>query len=867
MEKVFNRGNFEEECFGVTFWQNNSNKRGGVMSNHERGYLRKGYRIGLIVYLFLWTGPVVFLNLPNPGLCIEKVFQISSIINNERIKQNTDGHSIFPLSDGTLVHSGLYPGESGGTGALNFTKFGLKGQIEFSRDFYSVSNSLSPFSAVRTSDGGYLIGGRSLDQNNGFIIKFDQDLSAPLGEELSLGNSRVEVMVAKETSEGGYIAGLRITPPFNVISNVQPSPYTAILKLRRDLSAEWPGPARLSQIELVYDIFETDNEYVIYGKRVVGGTHLRLFGVKKDGTSENWSYDITIPFPATDFARGSTIVEIRTNPRKLMIAHDYFKDGKNAILLLPFIPGPGNSPSLGKVMAGDGDVRLTGVAWGPTLLQSKDGHFLLGGFAIGAGGRPETLPFLVKLEYDDNTNSLLNAPLWQYVYLSDGNNDGGFNGLSELSSGEIVSVGSFESGIAHFTGFAENGINEGSCFERFQTDFSLLDERIEIPPQILLKEPVFVFPEQEFADPISLSPLTLQKSEAQVVFQCGQKLQNIGVTPTGKDFGCIATGDTANQTVTVKNTGGENLTLEKVGDPVAPFVRTISPQVKNPCTPGMILRPDESCVILVQFAPATPGSFSSSLSITSNDPDEKLVSVGLTGSGGERNIIVSPATVNFGIVPERETLDKTITVTNGGTCPINTLTLRTITNPVPPFSIVPGGTTCKAGQILNINESCSIVTRFAPMGAGQFVYGFDILSDDPDQPAVTVHLKGGSGPDLVGDLVSPLIKQCRTTWQGVQCTVTAVVSIMNIGTKDAPPSCLGIYLSGPGGFNWGSDPVLMETEVNGLRPGRSQARRFIVRLPPGETGAGLSLSIVNDCNSCIIEARKDNNIKSYPIPR
>ena len=132
---------------------------------------------------------------------------------------------------------------------------------------------------------------------------------------------------------------------------------------------------------------------------------------------------------------------------------------------------------------------------------------------------------------------------------------------------------------------------------------------------------------------------------------------------------------------------------------------------------------------------------------------------------------------------------------------------------------------------------------------------------------MTVHLKGGSGPDLVGDLVSPLIKQCRTTWQGVQCTVKAVVGIMNIGTKDAPPSCLGIYLSGPGGFNRGSDLVLMETEVNGLRPGRSETRRFIVRLPPGETGVGQSLSVVNDCNTCIIEASKENNIKSYPIPR
>ena len=116
------------------------------MSKDSKVFLWKSRRTGLFFSPFLCAGLfLALLTFPNTGHCIEKLFQISSIINNERILQHTDGHSVFPLSDGYLVHSGLYPGEWGGTGTLNFTKFGLKGQIEFSRDFYSGSNGLFPF--------------------------------------------------------------------------------------------------------------------------------------------------------------------------------------------------------------------------------------------------------------------------------------------------------------------------------------------------------------------------------------------------------------------------------------------------------------------------------------------------------------------------------------------------------------------------------------------------------------------------------------------------------------------------------------------------------------------------------------------------
>jgi hypothetical protein len=1053
-----------ESVLQCTF--NKKLRQGGVaMTNFERGYLRNGYRVGLIVYLFLWIGPIVFLNLPNTGCCIEKVFQISSTIGNEEFIQNTDGHSVFPLSDGYLVHSGLTDGR------MNFTKFGLKGEFEFSKDFYSVSDGLRPYSAIKTKGGGYLVCGEFLNKPTGFLVQFDRDLNPLMAGEFSRYASALPVLIVRETSDGGYILGAGVAPG------------EIVIKLNQNFSVQWN--TAISSIDHIYDIFETSDDFVIYGDGITGTSHLWFGGIRKeDGKSNNWFYNFVIPFPTDGIGRGSNMVQIGTNPLTLMLAHDYTlnaKIQKNAILLIPFIPGPDHPTTIvGKLLTGNGDAMLAGIeedptlspTLGPTLMKLKDGNLLLGGWARWAGNsntEARDLPFLAKIGSD-------NVFLWQNVYSYGGKNGGWFHGLSELPSGEILAVGGFGYDTAHFVSFTGDGTNEGSCFERVQTGFMLSDLTLE-QPEILyfyyIYNPIAVIQQPE----ITKTAFTLIESEAQVVLECGQKPQNIVVTPTSEDFGCMAIGNTTNQTITVKNTGGEKLTIDKIGDPAPPFSRIASGTVKNDCIPGTILRPDQTCVILIQFAPTTPGSFTSTLRITSNDLDESvvdvklygnggqpditvapnavnfgaacagspleqtvtvrndgtctlkllsigsasgpfslvggdcskdktldpggkctilvrfnpsgvgsfasnfnisstdpvdnqvtvtlagsvgqpditvapnavnfgttcvgspleqtvtvrndgtctlkllsigsasgpfslvggdcskdktldpggkctilvrfnpsgvgsfassfnisstdpvdnLVTVSLNGSGGEGDITVSPLNVDFGIVAEGRTSDKIITVTNDGTCPLSALTFNP-DEPIGPFSVVPAGTTCQSGQSLKVNESCSIVVRFAPMAAGQFTSSLNILSDDRDEPTVTVRLKGGSGPDLVGDLISPLNKQCNTTWQGVQCTVRVAVSIMNIGTKDAPPSCLGIYLSSPGGFNRGSDPVLLETEVNGLRTGKSETRRFSVKLPAGETGVGRSLSVVNDCNSCIIEANKENNVKSYPIP-
>jgi hypothetical protein len=87
-------------------------------------------------------------------------------------------------------------------------------------------------------------------------------------------------------------------------------------------------------------------------------------------------------------------------------------------------------------------------------------------------------------------------------------------------------------------------------------------------------------------------------------------------------------GVTADQTITVKNEGTSDLIISSITSPPAPF--GIVTGVDN-CS-NQTLTPNQSCTIKIRFTAAASGTFSSSLIIPSNDPDENPVTVNLSGS-------------------------------------------------------------------------------------------------------------------------------------------------------------------------------------------------------------------------------------------
>ena len=103
----------------------------------------------------------------------------------------------------------------------------------------------------------------------------------------------------------------------------------------------------------------------------------------------------------------------------------------------------------------------------------------------------------------------------------------------------------------------------------------------------------------------------------------------ITVFPTSIDFGNLPAGSNADRSVTVLNNGMTDLVLGAITEPSAPFRRN-----GGDCASGLVLSPGESCSVVLGFAPTAAGSFTSSLTVRSNDLDEPNVPVEIAGSSG-----------------------------------------------------------------------------------------------------------------------------------------------------------------------------------------------------------------------------------------
>ncbi|MEC4686265.1 MAG: choice-of-anchor D domain-containing protein [Nitrospirota bacterium] len=103
---------------------------------------------------------------------------------------------------------------------------------------------------------------------------------------------------------------------------------------------------------------------------------------------------------------------------------------------------------------------------------------------------------------------------------------------------------------------------------------------------------------------------------------------DITVSTTSVDFDSVTVGDSDSQVVTVTNDGTADLTIASVSSLSDPFSIT-----DDGCTGT--LAPSESCAITVSFAPSAVGTFTDSLVITSDDPDEASVTVSVSGEGVE----------------------------------------------------------------------------------------------------------------------------------------------------------------------------------------------------------------------------------------
>nr|WP_297399173.1 choice-of-anchor D domain-containing protein [uncultured Marinobacter sp.] len=203
----------------------------------------------------------------------------------------------------------------------------------------------------------------------------------------------------------------------------------------------------------------------------------------------------------------------------------------------------------------------------------------------------------------------------------------------------------------------------------------------------------------------------------------------IAVNREALDFGNVQAGLTAEETVTLSNTGNAVLGINNIsiaGANASAFMQTSS------CT---TLAPTESCDVAVTYIPSGAGDQSATLTIDSTDADKPSVDVALSGRSvlaPVPEIAVNPETVSLGRVQVGQSTSAQVTVSNNGneTLLINSVTLEG----------------ADAAEFLQTNncttvapeQSCTIELSFTAASAGTRSAQLVIGSDDPENPELTV---------------------------------------------------------------------------------------------------------------------------------
>ena len=127
---------------------------------------------------------------------------------------------------------------------------------------------------------------------------------------------------------------------------------------------------------------------------------------------------------------------------------------------------------------------------------------------------------------------------------------------------------------------------------------------------------------------ITSSAIDLGASGQDPIFGYGRlNLSTISVDPASIDFGDVILGQGVEKTVTIRNVGNPTLVFGVIDAPPAPY--TI---VSDSCS-GASLPLAGACALRVRFSPSSIGSFNAALTVPSNDPFNKALTVSLKGEG------------------------------------------------------------------------------------------------------------------------------------------------------------------------------------------------------------------------------------------
>ena len=121
------------------------------------------------------------------------------------------------------------------------------------------------------------------------------------------------------------------------------------------------------------------------------------------------------------------------------------------------------------------------------------------------------------------------------------------------------------------------------------------------------------------------------------------------------------------------------------------------------------------------------------------------------------------------------------------------------------------------------------------------------------------------GPDLTGSWETPVGQTCKSTSRGQRCSINGILTVYNAGTRDAPSTHVGVYLSNDDIYDEG-DILLKRLSTGKIKAGSFKSRKFSYTLPLGNTAAGKYIIAFIDKENVVLETDEPNNkIISGPI--
>ncbi len=205
------------------------------------------------------------------------------------------------------------------------------------------------------------------------------------------------------------------------------------------------------------------------------------------------------------------------------------------------------------------------------------------------------------------------------------------------------------------------------------------------------------------------------------------------------DFGALLVGTSVERTYTIANEGDAALQLGTIAlqspSPAGQFAFVGTPPS------GVLVAPSTSVDVTVRCTPSAIGLKTVQLSIPSDaDVGQSLIVRDLTCRGQQPDISVDETELVFAPVRVGENGgNQTVTIANAAGVNVSPLTVSSIAltaGNVGDFSAAP------SSAVLNAGQSVGVAVGFQPTAPGPRVATLTITSDDPDQPTITVEVRG-----------------------------------------------------------------------------------------------------------------------------